>query len=99
MGYLHYGYGKSFAFDDRTLTHLRTTIFGKLNLQESVVFTWVDEDGHQRSIWLQPGIPLHFEFDAAETPDINPAWIEQLMAHANAPSGLRLVDEPGSEKA
>lgn len=93
MGYLHYGASASFAFDDRTLTHLRTAILGKLNLQESLVFTW-HEGGKQHSIWLHPAVPLHFEFDAEETPELNPAWLEHFMALANSPSGLRLIEEP-----
>lgn len=93
MGYLHYGGTASFAFEDRLLTHLRTVMFGKLNLQESLVFTWIDE-GKQRSIWLHPTLPLHFEFDMDVAPEINPAWIEQLLLLANSPTGLRLVEEP-----
>ena len=97
MGNLHYGGLETLAFDDRTLTHLRTVILGKLNLQESLVFTWVSE-GKQHSIWLHPSVPIHFEFDAEETPELNPAWIEQLFALANSPSGLRSVEEPDSTR-
>ena len=93
MGLLHYGGAASFAFDDRFLTHLRSAIFAKLQLRESVVFTWVD-DGVQRSIWIHPSIPLHFEFDGAEAPELNPAWVERLLSLANSSAGLRRVDEP-----
>ncbi|MFV0432510.1 MAG: hypothetical protein ACK5LO_00800 [Leucobacter sp.] len=93
MGCLRYGADESFVFDDRLLTHLRTVIFGKFNLQESLVFTWLS-DGHQHSVWLHPSMPIHFEFDDEVTPEINPAWIEALLALANAPSGLRCVAEP-----
>lgn len=93
MGSLHYGGLETFEFDDRTLTHLRTVILGKLNLQESLVFTWQAE-GKQHSIWLHPSVPIHFEFDEAETPELNPAWIEQLLSLANSPSGLRCTEEP-----
>lgn len=94
MGCLHYDGVAKFAFDDRLLTHLRSVVFAKLNLRESFVFTWVDE-GRQRSIWLHPALPLHFEFDSEVTPEVNPAWVDALLATANAPSGLRLVPEPG----
>lgn len=93
MGHLHYGETRSFKFDDRTLTHLRTVILGKLGLQESLVFTWI-EDRRQNSIWLHPTIPLHFEFEQEVAPDLNPQWVEQLLALANSPSGLRLTEEP-----
>lgn len=97
MGYLHYGESRSFSFDDRALTHLRTVILGKLNLQESLVFTWL-ADGRQRSIWLHPTIPLHFEFEDDTTPELNPEWVEQLLSLANSPAGLRLIDEPRSAR-
>lgn len=93
MAFLHYGGIASFQFDDRTLTHLRTVILGKLNLQESLAFTWAD-GAHQRSVWLHPGLALHFEFDAETTPELNAAWIDQLMVLANSPAGLRVVEEP-----
>lgn len=93
MGYLHYGRVSSFAFEDRLLTHLRTVILGKLNLQESFVFTWNDA-GRQRSIWLHPSLPLHFEFDAEEAPELNPAWVEALLPLANTPAGLHILPEP-----
>lgn len=93
MGYLHYGPSQIFRFDDRALTHLRTVIMAKLLLQESLLFTWNDA-GIQRSIWLQPAVPLQFEFEAAETPALNRAWVEELSVTANAPSGLHLLPEP-----
>lgn len=93
MGQLHYGGLETFTFDDRTLTHLRTIILGKLNLQESLVFTWVHGD-QQHSIWLHPSIPIHFEFDTIETGRLNPEWIDQMMQLASSATGLRLIDEP-----
>lgn len=95
MGHLHYAGSASFAFEDRLLTHLRSVILAKLNLQESLVFTWSDE-GRQRSIWLHPSIPVHFEFDDEVTPDLNTEWVEQLLALANSPGGLRCIAEPAA---
>lgn len=93
MGYLHYGEHRSFAFEDHLLTHLRTVILGKLSLHECTAFTWNDS-GTQRSIWLHPGALLHFEFESDTTPVINHAWIQQLVALANSPGGLRIIEEP-----
>lgn len=90
MGYLNYGGIETFEFDDRTLTHLRTVILGKLDLQESLTFTWIDGT-QQHSVWIHPSIPLHFEFNVADTPDLDPGWIEQLLALANSTAGLRLM--------
>lgn len=95
MGYLHYDGSTSFAFDDRTLNHLRTVIFAKFTLQESLVFTWTDQD-QQRSIWLHPTLPLHFEFSEKVVPELNPEWVEKLLGYANSPTGLRLTAEPGT---
>ncbi len=99
MGHLHYGGLESFEFDNYTLSHLRTVILGKLGLQESLVFTWVD-GSQQHSIWVHPSVPLHFEFDDAEVPDIDPEWLEHLLSLANSPAGLRVGKRPdGAENA
>lgn len=90
MGHLHYGGLGKFEFDDRALTHLRTVILGKVNLQESFAFTWIDEE-RQHSVWINPAVPMHFEFDEQETPEIDQQWLEQLLTLANSPSGLRYV--------
>lgn len=94
MGVLHYGEEKEFTFDDRLLTHLRTVILGKLALQESFAFSWVDD--RQHTIWLHPAVTVHFEFDNPATPELNPAWVELLMQYASSPGGLRVVEEPTS---
>lgn len=96
MGYLHYGGDVRFPFSDRLLTHLRTVILGKLNLQESLVFTWSDGK-QQHSIWLHPAVSLRFEFDEEVTPELNTAWVEHLFSLANSPGGLRIVGEPDPE--
>jgi len=92
---MHYGDSAIFQFNDRLLTHLRTIILAKFALQESLALTWHDSD-QQRTVWLHPSIPLHFEFSGSETPELNHAWLEQLMALANSPGGLRCVAEPES---
>lgn len=97
MGKLHYGDNRSFEFDDNTLSHLRTVILGKFNLQESIVFSWMDGAG-QHSLWLHPSIPLYFEFDAHRLPEINREWVERLLADANSPTGLRIDLASGPDK-
>lgn len=93
MGYLYYTPQQVFRFDDYLLTHLRTVIITKFIQQESCIFTWSD-DGLQRSIWLNPALPLSFEFDGSEVPPINHDWVNELLSLANGPGGLRLVPEP-----
>lgn len=92
MGYLHYGNGDRFEFDDGLLAHLRTVILGKLVLGESFVFTWIDL-GQQRSIWLHPSFPLQFEFTGRNTPELDPERLEHLMQLASSPGGLRVLEE------
>lgn len=93
MGYLYYTPQQVFRFDDKLLTHLRTVIISKFLQQESFIFTWSD-DGLQRSIWLHPTLPVSFEFEANDVPPVNPEWVNELLALANSPTGLRLVPDP-----
>lgn len=93
MGYLHYGPSQIFRFDDRSLAHLRTVVVAKLIQQESFLFTWKDS-GIRRSIWMHPAIPVQFEFDSTESPQLNRGWVEELMASANSTGGLKLRPEP-----
>ncbi|SNU01382.1 hypothetical protein SAMN06298212_11043 [Ruaniaceae bacterium KH17] len=95
MGYLHYSNAATFEFEDGLLTHLRTVILSKLNVQESLIFTWTDEDS-QHSIWLHPSMPLHFEFGSASTPKLDPAVLDELIALSNSPGGLRISIAPGA---
>lgn len=93
MGTLYYGDTEPIPFDDRTLAHLRAVILNKLDLTESMVFTWAG-GGKRHSLWLHPAVALRFDFDSEEPPELNVAWIEALRSLANSPGGLRLVPEP-----
>ncbi|UOQ57142.1 hypothetical protein MUN78_16040 [Leucobacter allii] len=93
MGCLHYGPRLSYAFDDRTLAHLRAVITAKLLRQESFVLTW-NEGAAQRTVWLHPSVDLVFDFDEYRAEPLNLAWLEVLSDLANSPAGLRLVEEP-----
>ncbi|WP_449278436.1 DUF7882 family protein [Leucobacter sp. GX24907] len=95
MGHLHYGGSESFALDDRLLTHLRTVILAKLHLEESLTLTW-EEGDHRRSIWLHSSIPLHFEFGAEATADLNHQWVEYLLRQANSQAGVLDLEEPAA---
>lgn len=95
MGYLHYTQHQVFHFDDYLLTHLRTVIITKLLQQESFLFTW-SSGGIQQSIWMHPMQALSFEFDSSDVAAINREWVNDLLALANGPGGLRIVAEPVS---
>nr|WP_241985128.1 MULTISPECIES: ATP-dependent DNA ligase [Cryobacterium] len=97
MGMLTYGNGKiEVEFDDRTLAHLQLVIIAKLRRRESFVFTWTNSKivGHGRtSIWIDPSIPLQFQYLGNRSPTINRSWVDALMDSANSSSGLILTNE------
>lgn len=84
-------------FNDRVLAHLKTVILAKARRNESFVFSWeysaAGGSGHS-TIWINPTIPLQFDFLGKKEPRLNRAWIEELMQLANTPGGLRVTPEP-----
>lgn len=101
MGKLHYGFAaEAFEFDDRTLNHLKAVILSKLRRSENFPFNWVDsKSGQLRTIWLNPAIPIHFEFDSEDERGLNRLWAEALAATANSGAGLTLIPEPDSPRS
>ena len=96
MGKFIYGtVNASFEIDDRALAHLRIVVMNKLRRSESFMFdlTIGDGSGH-RSFWINPAVPIQFHFHGSRGPRINRAWVEELMAAASGPQGLRLMPEP-----
>lgn len=97
MGMPFYGATEDpIRIEDRALAHLKVAIATKLRRQESFTVSWQHPDGQARgrsTIWLHPSIPLRFVFDDAETPDLNPTWIQHLMLSASSSGGIVLVDE------
>lgn len=87
----------SVEIDDRTLAHLKVVIVAKLRRGESFSFSWERSkesgSGHS-SIWLNPAVPLDFEFSGKREATLNRAWIDDLVQLANTPAGLRIVPEP-----
>ncbi|MBX0300513.1 ATP-dependent DNA ligase [Cryobacterium sp. 1639] len=87
----------SVEIDDRTLAHLKVVIVAKLRRGESFAFSWERSkesgSGHS-SIWLNPAVPLDFEFSGKREPTLNRAWIDELVQVANTPAGLRILPEP-----
>jgi len=96
MGTLEYNSKLSAEFDDRTLAHLQVVIWSKLRRGEHFAFTWVAETGAppRTSVWCSPTIPMTFQFDDADVPELNPQWLELLTKAANSAGGLRLLPEP-----
>jgi hypothetical protein len=100
MGTMTYDSRITAELDDRTLGHLQVVIWSKLRRGEHFAFTWIEESDQQRrtSVWCSPTIPMSFQFEGAEPPELNPRWLEVLTKAANSAGGLRLVPEPEAAK-
>jgi hypothetical protein len=95
VGTLHYGSTPaSFPIDDRALAHIELVILAKLRRREALSLALTDEQTERRqAMWISPDVTLRFEYDAA-MPEINRAWLQELIDTANSPGGLRLIPEP-----
>ena len=96
MGYLHYGADpQPLEIDDWTLAHLRVVVTTKLRRNESFTLTCrrpEDEAERRTSLWLQPAIPLRFEYSLDETQTLDTDYLHELAEAANTNSGI-LVEE------
>ena len=97
MGTIYYGGSDTpIHIEDRALAHLKVVIATKLRRGESFTVSWrhpEDQPGGRSTVWLHPSIPLRFEFDAAEAPDLSRTWIEELANSASSTGGIMLVAE------
>ena len=88
----------SVDIDDRTLAHLRIVVMNKLRRSESFMFDLMMSDGSgHRSFWINRAVPIQFQFFGSRAPRINRLWVEELMAAASGPHGLRISPEPVEE--
>lgn len=90
------GSGTPIHIEDRALAHLKVVIATKLRRGESFTVSWRHPEGQpggRSTVWLHPSIPLRFEFDASEAPDLSRTWIEELANSANSSGGIMLVAE------
>jgi hypothetical protein len=91
----------SVEFDDRVLAHLKVVMVAKLRRGESFMFTWeypVSAGSGHSSVWLNPSIPLQFDFAGKREPSINRVWLDELVKLANTPAGLRVTPEPSTSE-
>ncbi|MCU1578317.1 MAG: hypothetical protein JWP19_521 [Rhodoglobus sp.] len=97
MGTLYYGDGRyAIPIEDRALSHLKVVIVNKLRRGESFTFSWVKDQaqgGGRGTIWLDPAIPLAFDFSGSRAPQLNRNWLEALALEAGSTRGLVLTDE------
>src|SRR5206468_3173952 len=98
MGRLLYGSGgTAYEMDDRTLSHLKMAIVGKLRRHESFLVSWSvprERGGGRVSLWLSRDIPLAFVFSGSRAPALNPAWIDALRRIADRTGGMQVIPEP-----
>lgn len=100
MGTLHYS-TDAYAFDDRTLAHLKTAIAHKFRRQESFLLSWEKEPSEgsgRNSLWLSPNVPIAFRFHGGRPPALNPLWVKALLDLANSPRGLVVLTEQQAEE-
>lgn len=101
MGFLRYSAtGIEVEFDDRVLAHLQLAMGARLRRRESFFLNWKDTpkvgDGRS-SIWVEPSIPLAFNYSTSDTHEINRSWLAVLAESADGPHGMQLTDEPGPD--
>lgn len=100
MGYLVSG-GSEYAFDDRTLAHLKAVIGRKLRRQESFFLSWTkpaEEGGGRVSLWLSPSSSMAFLFSGSRPPALNETWLKVLSLTSQTARGLIAMNEKEAEK-
>ena len=99
MGRLVYDSTTTINMEDRALAHLQIVIGAKLRRGECFPLRWKASEslgGGMNSLWMTPGVSLHFNYFGSRPPQINLAWIEVLVASSNSEGGLQLVPEPSA---
>ena len=99
MGLLHYD-ATRFEFDDRTLAHLQIVIGLKLRRREPFYVSWRSDaaiGSGRHSLWIDNGVPIHFEYSGGRIPAPNRDWIEHLVTASNSSAGLNLSDDHNRE--
>lgn len=96
MGYLIYGSGTDYEFDDRVLAHLKIAIVAKLRLQESFLINWSvpsDAGSGRISLWISPAVPLQFRFAGSKPPELNRVWLDALARSSHGIRGMVVMGE------
>ncbi|PZQ88091.1 MAG: hypothetical protein DI534_11485 [Leifsonia xyli] len=95
MGTLYYA-DQAIEMDDRTLAHLKVAVVTKLRRGESFTLSWAHAENHpsgRTTIWMHASIPLRFEFEEAQAPQLRREWIEEILRSANTTGGIQLTAE------
>lgn len=98
MGTLHYGNGvHTVTMPDDILAHVKVVATTKLRRNESFTLSWRHPsagDAGRSTLWMQPSIPLLFQFDSAEPARLDPDYLRSLADAANTSTGLVVSWEP-----
>ena len=97
MGTLFYGASR-FRVDveDHALAHLQIAMTAKHRRGEGFLLSWTvaTPGGSSRSaVWVHPATDLEFSFTGGRPPEINRAWLEELVRLANTADGLHVTRE------
>lgn len=92
MAQLIYGAeGTPIHIPEYLLAHVKVVVATKLRRNESFMMSWRHADGTGRSsVWLQPSIPLRFDFDTPDEPRIDHVLLASMATAANSNGGLVL---------
>lgn len=98
MGFLYYG-NNAYAveIDDRPLAHLKIAILSLLRAGRCMAFTFdrpQDMGSGRETLWISPSTEIRFRFNGSRPPRINEHWALSIIATADSPTGLRMIDEP-----
>lgn len=103
LGTLHYGNSTdSFTIPDRVLAHIKVVATTKLRRQESFTVTWTNPGGAgaaRTTLWMQPAIPLRFDFDSAEPETLDADYLRQLADAASTTQGMTLEWDEAETRA
>jgi hypothetical protein len=94
MGYLQYACeAQPVWIPDYDLAHLKAVAVTKLRRSESFTLTWVNRGPSpgRTTIWMQPSIPLRFEFDCAEPIPLDPEYLRRIAHDANSGRGVEIA--------
>ncbi|WP_234407242.1 hypothetical protein [Microterricola viridarii] len=81
---------------------MKSVVVTKLRRQESFTLSCIEnrgEQNHRISLWIHPSIPLEFEFDDSDRPELNRSWLNEMMVSTNGSGDLRVDPEPAAAVA
>jgi hypothetical protein len=100
MGTLYYGDGRTpIAVDDEQLAHVRVVVISKLRRNEPFPLTWhrpETDSAHRSTVWVSSHSTLEFEFDEADTPELDMERLERLSRDASTARGLTVETAPSA---